>query len=225
MKKNIMMRLAAFLLVAVLLSTSIIGGTWAKYTTTSGDKVASASVAKWGVTITADVADNKEYQAVALSTEESAVLKTDAKLLAPGSGVKFGTFTITGTPEVAVAVTYTATINFGDGWKIGDPKTEYMPLVFTVGATTLQIGQDETISAFAGRIEAAIEAYSAEFNAGTNLADTNGATDGANQLDLAVSCYWAFDGDDTSDTALGDLNTAPTVTVTISCTVSQLDTH
>ena len=47
MKKNRMMRLAAILLVCVMLSTSVISGTFAKYTTTVGS-ADSARVAKWG---------------------------------------------------------------------------------------------------------------------------------------------------------------------------------
>jgi hypothetical protein len=47
MKKNKMMRLASLLLVCVLLTTSVISGTFAKYTTsyTAND---TARVAKWG---------------------------------------------------------------------------------------------------------------------------------------------------------------------------------
>ena len=47
MKKNKTMRLAAILLVCVLLTTSVISGTFAKYTTTVGSED-SARVAKWG---------------------------------------------------------------------------------------------------------------------------------------------------------------------------------
>ena len=47
MKKNKMMRLASFLLVATLLTTSMISGTFAKYVT-SADSNDSARVAKWG---------------------------------------------------------------------------------------------------------------------------------------------------------------------------------
>ena len=57
MKKNRMMRLASILLVCVLLTTSVISGTFAKYTTsfTTQD---SARVAKWGfndATLTIDL--------------------------------------------------------------------------------------------------------------------------------------------------------------------------
>lgn len=47
MKKNKMMRLASCLLVAILLTTSVISGTFAKYTTTTGSQD-SARVATWG---------------------------------------------------------------------------------------------------------------------------------------------------------------------------------
>lgn len=48
MKKNLMMRIASFLLVAVLISTSAISGTYAKYTTQDAGSD-EARVAKWGV--------------------------------------------------------------------------------------------------------------------------------------------------------------------------------
>lgn len=52
MKKNKTMRAASALLVAALLSTSIISGTFAKYTTGASAQD-SARVAKWGVVVTA----------------------------------------------------------------------------------------------------------------------------------------------------------------------------
>lgn len=48
MKKNKMMRIASVLLVAVLLSTSVISGTFAKYTSTATG-TDSARVAKWDI--------------------------------------------------------------------------------------------------------------------------------------------------------------------------------
>ena len=50
MKKNRMLRLASTLMILTLLTTSIIGGTFAKYTTT-GRAQDTARVAKWGVVI------------------------------------------------------------------------------------------------------------------------------------------------------------------------------
>lgn len=50
MKKNRMMRLASVLLVCVLLTISVISGTFAKYTT-AAEVSDSARVAKWGITL------------------------------------------------------------------------------------------------------------------------------------------------------------------------------
>jgi len=50
MKKNVMMRVASALLVAVLMTTCAISGTFAKYTTSKTDSD-SARVAKWGVSV------------------------------------------------------------------------------------------------------------------------------------------------------------------------------
>ena len=47
MKKNRMMRLASILLVLVLMTSSVVGGTFAKYTT-SATSEDSARVANWG---------------------------------------------------------------------------------------------------------------------------------------------------------------------------------
>ena len=47
MKKNRMMRLASILLVLVLMTSSVVGGTFAKYTT-SVEGYDTARVAKWG---------------------------------------------------------------------------------------------------------------------------------------------------------------------------------
>ena len=60
MRKNKMMRLSALLLVAVLLSLSVIGGTWAKYVTTSSALEETVTVAKWGVEITSTL--DKGYE-------------------------------------------------------------------------------------------------------------------------------------------------------------------
>lgn len=112
MKKNKMMRLASFLLVAVLLTTSVISGTYAKYVTTASGND-TARVANWGVEITADediflseyaphddedgFGYGEEFSVAAASEDE------DDHVVAPGTNGAF-TFSITGAPEVAVNV-------------------------------------------------------------------------------------------------------------------------
>ena len=58
MKKNRMMRIAAFLLVAALLSICVVSGTYAKYTSTiSGSD--SARVAKWDIKVGGTTANSQ----------------------------------------------------------------------------------------------------------------------------------------------------------------------
>ena len=52
MKKNKMMRIASILMVAVLVSTCAVSGTFAKYVTSDSGKD-TARVAKWGISILA----------------------------------------------------------------------------------------------------------------------------------------------------------------------------
>ena len=220
MKKNIMMRVSAVLLVAVLLTTCVISGTWAKYTTNKS-ATDTARVAKWGVVITAETPDDNEYQATELTVTETAVTTVNnTKVLAPGSGVNFASINVTGTPEVAVEVTYTATLEL-TGWVIAGTggSEEYMPLVFVINGDEYSMTGlgSANIDAFEAKIAEIIAAYSKKYAADTDLSTKASE-------ELTVSCYWAFNGDDAKDTKLGDLATAPEVSLTINCSVTQLDT-
>lgn len=112
MKKNKMMRLASGLLVAVLLTTSMISGTYAKYVTTASGSD-SARVAKWGVEVYADASDAfmNEYASHDTATYAGVTVKSidDKKVVAPGTSSADITdgafvFSISGTPEVATEV-------------------------------------------------------------------------------------------------------------------------
>ncbi len=123
MEKNKSLRTASGLFILVLLTTCVIGATFAKYTTT-GSASDTARVAKWGVTITASgslysdayVANaeggNKDLPATwtaaspSASTISVAAATRNDNIVAPGTknegeGLGFG---ISGTPEVAVNV-------------------------------------------------------------------------------------------------------------------------
>ena len=109
MKKNVMMRVASVLMVAVLLTTCAISGTFAKYVT-SDDASDSARVAKFGVVVTADgsLFENayKDTPVDPLDASATVVAGDSADVVAPGtknadSAFKFS---ITGTPEVDVKV-------------------------------------------------------------------------------------------------------------------------
>lgn len=98
MKTNTMMRVASVLLVAVLLSTCAISGTFAKYVTTASGSD-TARVAKWGFTTASIDFENlfaASYTNVAAGTNDTAII-------APGTEgeVAFLFENTTNAPEVA----------------------------------------------------------------------------------------------------------------------------
>ncbi len=116
MMKNKMMRVASVLLVAVLLSTCTISGTFAKYVT-QNDAADEARVAKFGVVIQADGTLYGKYYGTNFKptiTDTAAnllVQTSDAeKVVAPGAQSDKGLyFSLTGTPEVRTKLTVTIT--------------------------------------------------------------------------------------------------------------------
>lgn len=229
MKKNKMMRLAAILLVGVLLTTSVIGGTFAKYVTgeTGSD---TARVAKFGVTVEADSFDMFETDYAtddtAKFTGANSVSSSDSdKLLAPGTSGSFGNIAITGTPEVAVDVAIVATVEVTGNWIIdGD---FYCPIVVTVGTEEISGLDYDSATAFAAAIKAKIDGKSAQYEPNKDLGTIYNNTN----LDLAWA--WAFEGamgdeidqTDALDTKLGDRAVAEDLTISIgvAITVTQID--
>lgn len=223
MRKNKMMRLASGLLVATLLTTSMISGTFAKYVT-SADGTDTARVAKFGVTITANGETfANAYDATAAEDAKTVVGTANAKVVAPGTSGEMAKMTLTGTPEVKVKVSYAGEFALNEKWSVGN--TFYCPLVITVktteGTTTINGGNYQSANEFAKAVNDAIAAYSAEYAANTDLSKQG--TDS-----LTVSWSWPFDSDDTKDTALGkaaadNAADAGTVTLKVTTTVTQID--
>jgi hypothetical protein len=131
MKKNKTMRAAGGLLIATLLSTSIVSGTFAKYVTT-GEANDTARVAKFGVEVkssgglfaktyktTDNVPGSSSDSNSATSIALSVVSSDDSNVVAPGtkSATDGLTFSVTGTPEVAVKVDFSyVEDNLSDVW-------------------------------------------------------------------------------------------------------------
>ena len=205
MKKNIAMRFAAFLFVLTLISTIAFASTFAKYTT-GGDASDEARVAKWGVVVTAPNEDN-----LFASTYNSDAVKSvgNADVVAPGTSGSLASFAVTGTPEVAVTVTYTANLTL-TGWIVDS--ADYCPIVITVGTTKCT---GSTMKELKSAVETAVANQSQSFAANTDLSEKD--------LTFTVTWEWALDGDDAKDTALGNLTTAPTIQLDVTCTVTQLN--
>lgn len=233
MKKNIAMRVAAFLFILTMITTCAFATTFAKYTT-KGEAEDSARVAKWGVTVSMVGMDQTEYEisGEGIGSQDAQISSaTDEKNIAPGSQLRFATIGLSGTPEVAVQVTFTANLSL-TGWEV--PKNEneneeYCPLVFSVKDKEFKIGGKaldgsaiSTVAELEAAVEAAIVAYSAIYNPNTNLVNQNANT-------LTVYCQWAYAGNDVNDTALGDAaadgvsTNDPAINLSITCTVTQID--
>ena len=217
MKKNRMMRVASALLVAVLLTTCVISGTFAKYVTEAeaGD---SARVAKWGVTVTASgslfetqyandgtVEKDKDGNDISYTVVSSS--STD-DVVAPGTASGNGlAFSITGTPEVAVNVDFDITdvkdivlekgtyLDYTTGNDATDTFTldeDYYPIVYTLkkDGTEVKSGSMANIAAYLNGIEG-------NYAANTNLTNTFGS--------YTLTWAWAFgdSANNKADTYLG----------------------
>lgn len=122
MKKNTMMRLASFLLIAVLITTSAISGTYAKYVTQDSASD-TARVAKWGIDVQVGGSlFGKYYEAhstsggdvITAAAADSVDTSDDTTIVAPGTKNQSDegfTISITGIPEVSYEITATSNGN------------------------------------------------------------------------------------------------------------------
>lgn len=236
MKKNWTMRAGVLMVALTMITSCFVGGTFAKYTT-SKDGSDSARVAKFGVTVTGTgTTFAKEYNADD-STYTGVTVQSTENVVAPGTKGDMAAFTLSGTPEVAVKVTYEATeFDLGDNWAVPAATTEdteetvdddevtateyYRPPEIKVGADTLKGSDYQSTDAFETAVKEKIAAYSKTYAPGTDL-----STKGDDKL--AVSWSWAFeDNDDVKDTYLGDQaasDNAATISLKVTATVTRID--
>ena len=246
MKKNRMMRLASILLVATLMSTCTISGTFAKYVT-SAESTDTARVAEFGVRITANGETfTDKYQGIETGwTAKNTVDGDGEDVVAPGTAGEMLKMTLTGTPEVAVRVTYEATEFDLDDWTLYDGTTEYCPVVFTInGATygtndTAATNKSATVAELETAIKTAIAGYSKEYEPNKDL-----SADAVKADSLAISWEWPFetgadktakDANNVKDTILGDkaagiaadgasmAKTPAKINIKVATTVTQID--
>ena len=232
-KNNWTMRAAVLMFALVLITSSFVGGTFAKYVTSENDWD-SARVAKFGVTVTSDgTLFNKTYATDDNTLVTSAAIANsvsssdDQKLVAPGTKGSLANVSLTGTPEVAVRVTHTPTVTV-TGWKIPGTTTGsedfYFPLVIKVNGTVVDTSTCTDANAVKTAIEDAIKANTNvhEYAPNTNL---NTKTDDA----LKIDWEWKFhenDEKDKKDTALGNKaadGVESLIKIDITTTVTQID--
>lgn len=225
MRKNKMMRIASALLVAVLLTTCAISGTFAKYTTsvTSHDE---ARVAYWGwdaTSLTIDMFDNS-YDQVLSSGEVDGF----TNVIAPGTA-KTTTFAFGYTnyktdkiqaPEVDYTFTVNATIT-GDYDSL-DANTNFYWTLKAPGAS------DATKYQTVAELLAAVKALSGDAS-GTKTYTAGNLPTTFTSADEVYTIGWAWEfgtgiaAEDEADTAMGNSQTLENVTFTITITATQVD--
>lgn len=221
MKKNKIMRVAAVLLVAVILTTCAISGTFAKYVK-SGSGSDYARVAKFGVTVSGTADTFKETYAKnddSFTLAANTVVSTE-DVVAPGTEGSMAAFTITGTPEVAVNVAFEGTLDIDDNWK-DSSDAYYCPIAITVGDTTYKGTAYDSAAEFENAVNAKIATYTKNYEANTDL-----STIGANAP--AISWAWDFDDsgagtNDGKDTDLGNAAVLAKISLNVTATVTQID--
>ena len=228
MKKNVMMRLASFLLVAVLVSTCAISGTYAKYVTT-GSGEDNARVAKWGVQIstwTNSMFANAYAEEAATDASITNSVEASQEVVAPGTkNTESISFSLSGTPEVAVKLDVVVKGTAGadmatdvvlpaDTYKDWTQAPyngtftldkDYHPVVFTLMDGTYEVKKG-TLADIEKYLE---EVLTAEYGPNTNLAEINKANGGNGTYTLSWEwAYGNFDGittNDKADTYLGNV--------------------
>ena len=195
MKKNNVMRIASALLVAVLLTTCAISGTFAKYTTTaSGDT--SARVAKWGFGTATEI----EFDLFSDNYNDVVVGTDGALVVAPGTTGTADIVLVADDEAAATEVAYTFDANV----EITGDDALLAKLVWKLDGE--KVGENGT---YAELKEAINDTFDKTYTPG-QTPDTT----------FSITWEWAFDGDATTDTQLGADGEA-TVTVTISFTATQ----
>lgn len=237
MKKNMFLRVASVLLVLTLLSTCAISGTFAKYVASDTASAGKARVAKWGVTIDViagtsddtDAAFSMAYKDKAVGENDaSATVKSNVKVVAPGTNGTLGKITLGGAPEVALKLDATIEFELGNNWTAGG--AYYCPLQVTVGGNTYYGNTYNSADEFEIAIEDAIAeelGFSDPANdAGVYTRDiTTFPTDGIDLTDsVSITWEWAFTDTtkehkqtDKNDSILGD---AANATIDFRATVS-----
>ena len=253
MKKNKMMRLASGLLVAVLITTSTISGTFAKYVT-ADSATDSARVAKWGVTVevTGDDAFGTKYDDAVAAEGTKVVSSNGDNVLAPGTKGILMKAKVSGQPEVKVKVTgkvdlvltnWEKAYDFdiqNDGTK--ETGTTYCPVIISVNGTDYKVGEngitntaeletavEEAIQKIIVGADATIDGITAtkEYAANTDFTTAQNEANVLWRWDFGAAGEPITDAD-INDTALGNLAaadtaTAPTIELTTSVFVEQID--
>ena len=204
MKKNVMMRVAAILLVCVLATTCGISGTFAKYVS-SASTTDGARVAKWGWGQTAISLDlfNDTYK----NGENVTVDSNDgANVIAPGTSQ---TDTLIWSPADSFAPEVDYELTFAVVGEIPEKIEDELKW-------TLKVDNEQNARTFEtfGALQEAISAI-------TYHGDAAAA---GPQVQIQIGWIWEFEnGGDAADTELGNAGTLASLEITVTMTATQKD--
>lgn len=216
MRKNKTMRLASGLLVAVLLTTSIISGILAKYTS-SATGSDTAVAAKWSFMVNGtDIAAEESFDIDLFSTvldSDGETEETDiadvAKLIAPGTSGSFE-ISLENASEVTADYSLILSATYNNGNKV--------PLLFSVDGMSVEGEPGDDFSLFA------LDDMSGDwFDIENGITWDNGDTPMGIGETKAVTVYWIWPYDvdeetDEADTEAGMTGDSITVSATITAT-------
>ena len=213
-------KLVAILLILVLLSSSVLSTTFAKYVTRT-DVTDEARVAQWGVVIRTSVDSlfSKTYTSTK-GDDNIIVVRAEENVVAPGTSKSIHIDTdITGTPEVAFEVSNQADVELGENW-VGEDGTYYCPLYFDVNGKEKNGMQFSNADEFESWIEREVARVVGQYLPGTNLAELG------EEMNIDISWRWAFDNDvysnDIDDTFLGNSENKAEISISFAQKVVQI---
>ena len=226
-KKNWALRAMFLALAFTLISTCLLGGTMAKYTTT-GSGTYKARIAKWGVEVNATgfgffsdtyAKDDDSYTLVT-NTVISAGGTSD-KVVAPGTSGSAGTITISGTPEVASRVTF-AVDTTASGIFVGTNKTAwtvansvaYEPILWSVSGSGITPVTDGTFA----DLLTALGQFKVDFEPNVSIATA------LNTVNITWKWPYSVNAtNDDRDTFLGNYGANYTIVLAFDVVVTQID--
>ena len=213
MKKNVMMRVASALLVAVLMTTCAISGTFAKYTTTASSED-SARVAYWGF----QSSNSMDLTNLFLSSYTNVNSENGDDVIAPGTSgsttfaFAYGENGVFEAPEVA----YTFTV---------DVDATCDPAI--VANTNIQWRLDGTGDAGWGtwnELIAAITLLSGDVSGTKQYAPNTLPDEFTTEDDVhTIEWRWIFAGNEVLDTAMGNDADLADCSIKITITATQVD--
>lgn len=224
MKKNLPAKLLVLAVMATLITTTLVSGTFAKYVkeVTGSDTVRVAKFAfdlKKGATKFADQSATATQTIDVFSTTDTGLYNSGVgddgkKIIAPGTTGSFE-LKVDNLSEVAVAVSFA----------LAETNTNKIPVYYTIGSDTQRYSAALT-DTYTGGTYKDIDALASALS-GFNLAASSGTL--AESDSTKLNWTWAFETagtgqTDSIDTALGVTGTAE-ILLGITTTVTQLDIY